>query len=189
MKFQAAAKMQKVVRCYQAQQKYLHLRVTTVFVQAVVRRHLAWNTKKKKLKLILTLQCLWRGTLARIETFVYRQKLKQQALETQKRANEAKANFMTNIDDKLKSNPNLFFDMLGASDKIALLSRQNEALMQSNQLLDRENAELRVKNENSVEQSVLEEMEMSNQLRLEEELEKQQALFDSGEYVPANGGR
>lgn len=189
IKFQAAAKMQKVVRCFHAQKKYRHLRVTTIYVQAIVRGYLALNTKRKKLRLILTLQCLWRGTLARIETFVYRQKLKQQALETQRRAQEAKANFMSNIDDKLKSNPNLFFDMLGASDKIALLSRQNEALMQSNLLLDKENAELRAKNANSVDQSVLEEMEINQQLKLEEELRKQQELFERGEYVPSHSNR
>ena len=183
MKFRAAAKMQKVFRCYKAQKDYKQLRKTAIYVQAVVRGYLAWNTKMKKLKLILTLQCLWRGTLARIETFVYRQKLKQQALETQKRAQEAKANFMTNLDDKLKSNPNLLFDMLGASDKIALLSRQNEALMQSNQLLESENADLREKLASSVDRSVLEEMELNQQLQLQEELQKQQDMFESGGYI------
>jgi hypothetical protein len=49
----------------------------------------------------------------------------------------------SNLDDKLKSNPNLLFDMLGASEKIALLGRQNEALLHSTQMLEEENAELR----------------------------------------------
>ena len=186
MKFRAASKMQKVFRCFIARKNYTHLRRTTIFVQKVVRGFMARSMKLKKLKLILLLQCMWRGTVARIATYVLRQKLKQQALETQRRAQEAKANFMTNLDEKLKSNPNLLFDMLGASDKIALLSRQNEALVQSNKLLESENEDLRDRISKSVDQSVIDEMEMNHQLQLEQELAKQQELLESGRYMPMN---
>ena len=85
-------------------------------------------------------------------------------MEAKRRAEEAKADFMvrkyirkhklmyvftlslylqSNLDDKLKSNPNLLFDMLGASEKIALLGRQNEGLLHSLQMLEDENAVLR----------------------------------------------
>jgi hypothetical protein len=53
-----------------------------------------------------------------------------------------------NLDDKLKSNPNLLFDMLGASEKIALLSRQNEALLHANRMMDQEHDELRERYQN-----------------------------------------
>jgi cell division protein FtsB len=46
------------------------------------------------------------------------------------------------LDSKLQANPNLLFDMLGASEKIALLSRQNDALMLSNKMLEAENTQL-----------------------------------------------
>lgn len=51
-------------------------------------------------------------------------------------------NMQVNLDSKLQANPNLLFDMLGASEKIALLSRQNDALMLSNKMLEAENTQL-----------------------------------------------
>lgn len=143
IKFEAATTVQAAFRCYIATKKFHQMKMSCVRLQANARMVSAVSVRKTKLRLILNLQCMWRGTQARIRTWAIRQKLKQAQLVAQKRAAEAKADFMTNLDDKLKSNPNLLFDMMGASEKIAILTRQNELLMQSNKILEKENIDLR----------------------------------------------
>jgi myosin-5 len=153
IRFTAASVIQANFRKFAAFSRFKEMKMSSILIQRVARMSAAVCAKKIKLKLILDLQCLWRGTQARIRTWAVRQKLKQAKIESQKRAAETKADFMTNLDDKLKSNPNLLFDMLGATEKIAVLSRQNELLLQTNRQLEQENIDLR-RGLNSAEQQL-----------------------------------
>jgi hypothetical protein len=75
LKRRAAVMIQTRYRQYSAQRRFHFLRQHAVVLQKYLRRSLAIIGKRKKLKGIVKLQCLWRGTMARIRTVAYRQKL------------------------------------------------------------------------------------------------------------------
>jgi myosin-5 len=75
VKRKSAVTIQSKYRSYAAKSKYKALKKSTTYCQSIIRGWIARCSKKKKLKLILLLQCLWRGTMARVKTFLYRQKL------------------------------------------------------------------------------------------------------------------
>jgi myosin heavy subunit len=75
LKYNAARKIQANYRCYSKRIRYVRMKKATIVAQAIIRMHLARVTRIKKTKLVRLLQRLWRGTMARIETFVMRQKI------------------------------------------------------------------------------------------------------------------
>jgi hypothetical protein len=75
MKVTAACRIQTLYRCYHWTQRYLAMRASAKILQKYLRRFLAIQSKRLKLRVVLQLQCLWRGTMARIRTVAYRMKL------------------------------------------------------------------------------------------------------------------
>lgn len=73
-----------------------------------------------------------------------------------------------NIGERLRKNPNLLSDLMGAMDRIAELEKQNEVLMKSNRMLKVENKDLR-----------------KNVSRLSNELDQTQALLSRSTSVDA----
>ena len=74
-KYKSAVKIQKLIRKYLLFKKYGVMKQSVVIIQSKYRTFSARKNKLIKLKIILKLQCLWRGTMARIRTVAYRQKL------------------------------------------------------------------------------------------------------------------
>jgi hypothetical protein len=75
MKVMAATRIQTTFRCHILAQRYLSMKLKAKILQTYVRRFLAIQAKRLKLRVVLQLQCLWRGTMARIRTVAYRLKL------------------------------------------------------------------------------------------------------------------
>lgn len=75
LKQRAAIQIQTKYRQFSLTKRYLKLKLHAIIVQKYVRRFLAIRSKLVKVSVILKLQCLWRGTMARIRTVAYRQKL------------------------------------------------------------------------------------------------------------------
>lgn len=75
LKFQYAQAIQKTVRRFLAYTRYRNEQKACIYLQARIRCHLEYRRRHKKMRCILKLQCLWRGTQARIKTLGYRLKL------------------------------------------------------------------------------------------------------------------
>lgn len=75
IKRKSATQIQTKYRQFIATKCFRKLKADVILVQKYLRRFLAEKNKSLKLKVILKLQCLWRGTMARIRTVAYRQKL------------------------------------------------------------------------------------------------------------------
>jgi hypothetical protein len=75
MKVMAATRIQTTFRRHILAQRYLSMKLKAKILQTYVRRFLAIQAKRLKLRVVLQLQCLWRGTMARIRTVAYRLKL------------------------------------------------------------------------------------------------------------------
>lgn len=75
MKSKAVIRIQTLYRQYSCHHKYRFMRAKAVILQKYLRKYLAIIDKIGKLKGIVKLQSLWRGTMARIRTVAYRQKL------------------------------------------------------------------------------------------------------------------
>jgi len=143
-KYSSATVIQTKYRSYIARKKYMQSVAACFLIQAHIRGFQARLLKAKMLDLTLKLQCMWRGTAARMKVFVLREKMRQKAMEKRRLDAEAKANFLSDIDEKLKANPNLLFDMRDASEKMEAMERRNEALLKSSKILEKENAALRL---------------------------------------------
>ena len=74
-KYKSATKIQTFVRCHFGRIWYHKIKLSAIRIQGIIRMAHSIRLKRKALKLILDLQCLWRGTQARIRTWAYRQKL------------------------------------------------------------------------------------------------------------------
>ena len=75
IKFSAAKTIQAVYRRHFARSLYLRKKAASVVIQAYARMYCAIVVKKIKFRLVRNLQCMWRGTQARIRTWAIRQKL------------------------------------------------------------------------------------------------------------------
>jgi myosin V len=75
MKLRAALRIQTLYRQHSCRGRYRFMRAQAAVLQKYLRRYLAVIGKIRKLRGIVKLQCLWRGTMARIRTVAYRQKL------------------------------------------------------------------------------------------------------------------
>lgn len=75
LKYAAARRVQSCVRGYLQVKKYRAMRTSALVLQTTTRMYLAYMTRVRKVRLIRLLQRLWRGTMARIQTYILRQKL------------------------------------------------------------------------------------------------------------------